>query len=204
MHTEDLNDPVTNKDTVTDNDNNKPLISEANGVPDGNNCNSIPQEDEINDIGTEANEEDFSDRRNYPRSEFTYPVEFRMFSRNSDQQPLKNPDQASFNGYLKDISLSGACLQYEDRYGRFNLKEISNAKIKISFSIPNGDKVSIFAQIRWARKIDPRNFSFKMGIEFKDLEAWQLDTVEKLIGMRNKDHNMMWNLWEQYENNCRP
>lgn len=145
-------------------------------------------------IASEADdiEDDVRDRRKYPRSEFTYPAEFKVF--------YQNLEHISFNGYLKDVSISGACLQLDDKYGRFNVKDTTNVKIKISFSIPNEDKVSIFAIIRWITKIDPRTFSVKIGIEFKDLEGWQLDIIEKLIGMKNKDHNMMWNLWEQYSN----
>ncbi len=137
-------------------------------------------------------EDDVKDRRKYPRSEFAYPAEFKVF--------YQNLEHLSFNGYLKDVSISGACLQLDDKYGRFNIKNTNNVKIKISFSIPNEDKVSIFAIIRWITKMDPRTFSIKMGIEFKDLAGWQLDIIEKLIGMKNKDHNMMWNLWEQYNN----
>ena len=139
-----------------------------------------------------ANDDDVTDRRKYPRSEFTYPVEFKVFSQNFDHMP--------FNGYLKDISISGACLQFDDRYGRFNIKDTKDVKLKISFSVPTEDRISMFAQIRWITKIDPKTFSITMGIEFNNLEGWQLDSIEKLIGMRNKDHNMMWDLWEQYNN----
>ena len=96
--------------------------------------------------------------------------------------------------------MSGACLQFDDKYGRLNLKGANNVKIKISFSVPNEDKVSILAIIRWITKEEVRTFSVKMGIEFQELDDWQLDIIEKLIGMKNKDHNMMWNLWEQYTN----
>jgi hypothetical protein len=37
-----------------------------------------------------------------------------------------------------------------------------------------------------------------MGIEFSELDYRNLAIIERLIGMKNKDHNMMWNLWEQY------
>ena len=142
-----------------------------------------------------TNDDDFTDRRKYPRSEFTYPVEFKMFS--------QNPEHSSFKGCLQDISISGACLQFEDKYGRFNIRDSNNVKIKISFSMPNEEKATIFAQIRWIKKVDPKTFYISMGIEFQDLEGWQLDVIEKLINMKNKDHNMMWNLWEQYDNNWR-
>jgi hypothetical protein len=195
MHEENLNTPEINKGAETDPAADKPAVPEENNAHDKEANNNASQENIITDFATEESEENPADRRKFPRAEFTYPVEFKNFS--------QNPDHASFKGYLKDISVSGACLQFEDRYGRFQVQEMNNAKIKISFNIPYGDKVSIFAQIRWIKKIDPRNFFIKMGIEFHNLEAWQIDMIEKLITMRNKDHNMMWNLWEQYENSWR-
>jgi hypothetical protein len=165
---------------------------DINNDDDKENNGTSNHEDEL--IAAEADdvEDDVKDRRKYLRSEFTYPAEFKVF--------YQNLEHISFNGYLKDVSISGACLQLDDKYGRFNIKDTTNVKIKISFSVPNEDKVSIFAIIRWITKIDPRTFSVKIGIEFKDMEGWQLDIIEKLIGMKNKDHNMMWNLWEQYNN----
>lgn len=195
MHDENLNDPPAGEETPHEPAMKGPLLLEGGHVRGKEAEDSVPQEDSIVDLGAEEKEAELIKRRKYPRSEFTYPVEFKLF--------VQNPEHASFKGYLKDISASGARLQFEDRYGRFKTEEMNNAKIKISFSIPNGDKPSIFARIRWIKKVDPRNFIIKMGIEFQNLEEWQLDVIEKLIHMRNKDHNMMWNLWEQYENNWR-
>lgn len=158
--------------------------------------------DTVNDVSTggDANK---SDRREYPRSEFTYPVEFRVFSRSSDSPAFKSINQTNFNGYLKDISLSGARLQFEDRYGRFDTKDMQNMRLKLTFKIPGGGRTSVFAEIKWIRKADSKDFIVKMGIMFKEMEVWQSDAIGKLIGMRNKDHNMMWNLWEQYQDNGR-
>ena len=195
MHEENLNDPASGEELQNEPSIEKPLLLEGNSQTGNEVESSVHEGENIVTLSTEGIEADPTARRKYPRSEFTYPAEFKLFAQNSEH--------ASFKGYLKDISASGARLQFEDRYGRFKTEEMKNAKIKISFSIPLGDKVSIFALIRWIKKVDPRSFFFKIGIEFQDLEAWQLDVIEKLIHMRNKDHNMMWNLWEQYENNWR-
>jgi hypothetical protein len=151
-------------------------------------------------------------RRRVPRSVFIYPVEFELFS--SKKEP------AFFNGYgyLKDIALSGAGLQFEDnygrfiinedentkikfkdKYGRFNISEEEHAKVHIFLSTPREEKVNIFAHIQWIEKVEG-TFHIKMGIGFKDLEDRQLAVMEKLIGLKGKDHNMMWTLWDQYKN----
>jgi hypothetical protein len=79
-------------------------------------------------------------------------------------------ESASFVGYLKDISLGGAGLQIDDPYGRFNISKAENGTLRLMLSIPRGNKVHIFAHIHWVKK----------------------------VSLKSKDHNMMWNLWEQH------
>ncbi len=146
----------------------------------------------INDVAQQENEPypeiNYEDRRQHLRSVFAYPVEVNFFSNKSEY--------IAFSGYLRDVSMSGACLEFEDKYGRCNMNEIKNTKVKISFCILEREKVDIFAQVKWITKASPRTMSLKMGIEFKYMESW--DAIGKLIGMKNKDRNMMWNLWEQF------
>lgn len=133
--------------------------------------------------------EAFIDRRRHPRSVFTYPVEFKLFS--------ENAEAISFVGYLEDISLGGAGLQIEDQYGRFNINEAKNGRVILTLSIPRENKTNISAHIRWVKKKEGTS-RIRMGISFKDLDYKDLTVIEKLIGLKGKDHNMMWNLWEQY------
>ena len=128
------------------------------------------------------------ENRRHLRSIFTYPVELTVFTNKSEH--------ITFIGYLRDISTSGACVEFEDKYGRYNMNEIKNTKTKISFSILEGEKVDIFAQAKWVKKATDRTVSMNIGIEFKYMESW--DVIDKLIGMKNKDRNMMWNLWEHF------
>lgn len=130
-------------------------------------------------------ENDLSQRPS--RSTFAYPVKLALFTNKSEH--------ITFGGYLRDISTSGACMEFEDKHGRCGMKGIKNTKVKISFSILDGEKVEIFAQVKWVKKVADRMGSMKIGVEFKYMESW--DAIEKLIGMKNKDRNMMWNLWEQ-------
>jgi len=133
-------------------------------------------------------EEQLPDRRRQnPRAIFSYPVEFKVFC----------GIPVSFDGYLKDISRGGACLQFEDKYGRLNFDKVNDSQLRLSLSMPEGNDAIILAQIKWVRKV-PKSVSYKIGIEFQYIESWQLDVIESLIGMKNKDHNMMWNLWKHY------
>ena len=138
---------------------------------------------------TESGEESLANRRKHPRSVFTYPVAFKIVSRTFES--------VSFLGYLKDISLSGAGLEIEDHYGRLNIDEAKNGRVILTLNIPHGNKTHILAHIRWIRKKEGASH-VKIGISFKNLDYDDVTAIEKLIGLKGKDHNMMWNLWEQY------
>jgi len=137
-----------------------------------------------NDVKEERSAEE---RRQHPRAIFAYPVKFKIF--------CGNP--VTVDGSLEDISLSGACLKFEDKYGRLSFDKVEDSQLRLSLSTPEGNDVIILAQIKWFKKI-PKTISYKIGIEFQYVEDWHLEVIEGLIGMKNKDHNMMWNLWKQY------
>jgi hypothetical protein len=147
----------------------------------------VLEEDKIN--SAENREETFQNRRRHLRSVFTYPVEFKFFSHRSEA--------LSFVGYLKDISLGGASLEIEDPYGRLNINDAKNGKIVLTLSIPRENKTNIQAHVQWIKRKEG-TFHTKMGISFKDIDYNDATVIERLIGLKSKDHNMMWNLWEQY------
>jgi hypothetical protein len=147
------------------------------------------QEDDLIDVENLEGQEDPINRRRHLRSVFTYPVEFELFSQNGEN--------TFYFGYLKDISLAGAGLQIEDPYGRFTVGKAENGTLRLTLSIPRENKVQIFAHIQWVKKIEASSH-VNMGIAFKDLGYDSSIVIEKLIGLKSKDHNMMWNLWEQH------
>jgi hypothetical protein len=153
--------------------------------------NAVLQEGTMTDHAALKEEESFpeNDLNQRPlRSTFSYPVKLSLFTNKSERM--------KFGGYLRDISRSGACVEFEDKHGRCNMNRIRKMKAKISFSILDGEKVEIFAQVKWEKKVADRTGSMKIGIEFKYMESW--DAIDQLIGMKNKDRNMVWNLWEQF------
>jgi hypothetical protein len=144
---------------------------------------------EDNMSSTENCEEALVNRRRHLRSVFTYPVEFKLLSH--------RPEALSFAGYLKDISLGGACLEVEDPYGRLDIAEAKNGRVILGLNIPRENKTNVSAQVQWVRKKEGTSH-VKMGILFSDLDYRDSTVIERLIGLKSKDHNMMWNLWEQY------
>ena len=148
----------------------------------------IVREDNLTD--SEDSQEKAVNRRNYLRSVFTYPVEFRMFSQ-------KGTGGTAFTGYLRDVSLGGAHLQIDDPYKRFNAQSADGGRVILTLSIPRENRIKIFAHIRWVRRKEGSS-RIRMGVSFKGLAQEDLAVIEKLIGLKGKDQNMLWSLWEQY------
>lgn len=131
------------------------------------------------------------DQRKHQRSDFAYPVEIKIFS-------IRNK-ATEFDAYIKNISKGGACIQFEDKYGRVDFEELADAKIKITLFMPHGEKVILLSVVRRSEKDVPEQFFIKLGLQFENVEEWQMEAIKKLISLENKDQNMMWNLWEHFE-----
>jgi len=131
------------------------------------------------------------DKRRHKRSEIAYVIELKLLG--------DKKDQYTFRGYIEDVSDSGARIVFEDRYGRVTVEDITGSKIKLSITMPDGDRMALISTSRWARKDMPERFHIQVGIEFENIEQWQLDAIQNLVQTKNKDHSMMWNLWEHYE-----
>lgn len=94
--------------------------------------------------------------------------------------------------------MGGSCLEFEDPFRRVVLKEPTETTVKLTLSIPGAEKIFILAKIRWIQNIKDTS-TVKIGIAFNDLPPDQAQAISSLINMKNKDHNMMWNLWEEYQ-----
>lgn len=129
------------------------------------------------------------ERRRHARTVFTYPVECKIFLRT----PL------SLQGYLKDISIGGSCLEFDDPFQRIPLDEVVHTTLKITLEVPGIDKVTVLGKVRWVKKAEDSS-AVRMGVELKEVNMYQIDLIGKLMGLRNRDHSMLWNLWETYQN----
>ena len=130
-------------------------------------------------------------RRRHRRVTFVYPVEFRIL--------LPHFENRSFSGLFSLISLSGALFQFKDKYGLIEPTKIISVRIKLKIALPQGEPIFLFARIRSAKRVELKNdLSFMFGVEFEELADWQLEIIEGIISLRNRDQKMMWNLWDDY------
>ncbi len=131
------------------------------------------------------------ERREHKRAEFAYPAVIKVFTDRSESIDIK--------AYLDNISMGGACIQFEDRYGRVKADELHKGKVKITITMPDGEKITFLSSVKRVQENVPRKFFIELGVGFDNVEDWQIDAIKTLVTMKNKDHNMMWSLWENFE-----
>ena len=130
-------------------------------------------------------------RRRHRRVTFIYPVEFRILAPGFENR--------SFNGLFSLISLSGALFQFKDNYGLIEPAKVINSRVKLKIALPKGEPLFLFARIRSTKRVELKNgLSFMFGVEFEEPADWQLEIIEGIISLRNRDQKMMWNLWDDY------
>ncbi|HYC21697.1 MAG TPA: PilZ domain-containing protein [Candidatus Bathyarchaeia archaeon] len=137
-------------------------------------------------------EENYEDRRLHPRTEFAYPVSFGLIM----------PGQAprGFQGYIKDISLGGACIAVEQRFGLAKRDDLKGLRVKMEISQPEQDSLFLFSVIRWVRmKESKKIWQMLLGLEFEEMAPWQKERLEKFLSLRGKDQEMLWRLWDGYQ-----
>ena len=131
-----------------------------------------------------------NEKRKHSRYKFAYPVKFDLFQLSMSSR--------AFTGIIFNISLGGACVRFEDKYGRVDINSMQGSKVKLAIGITGKEKIFINAMIHWIRKESRKGMELIMGVEFREIEDWQLEQIEKFIKLKNKDQKMIWNLWENY------
>ena len=131
------------------------------------------------------------ENRRKTRAEFAFPVKFNIYSRNSSSR--------AFSGFIRNMSVGGACIQFDDKYGRVDMEGPGKKRVRFAINIPDGEQIFFNASLIWGRKEAPKKgFSVLIGVEFAEMTDWQVEHLEKFIALRNKDHKMIWNLMDTY------
>lgn len=130
-------------------------------------------------------------KRRHRRIKFVYPVEFKVLSPGFESR--------SFVGLFSTISMAGAGFHFKDKYGLVDPEKTIGARIKLDINVLQEDQIFLFARVRSVKRDDSKqDLTILIGVEFEELLDWQLEKLERIISLRDKDRKMMWNLWEHY------
>jgi c-di-GMP-binding flagellar brake protein YcgR len=128
-------------------------------------------------------------KRRYRRVKFVYPVEFKILSPGFESR--------SFRGLFSVIAMGGAGFHFKDKYGLIDPEMTIGARIKLDIDVLQEDRIFFFARVRSVIRDDSKdNLTILIGVEFEELLDWQLEKLERIISLRDKDRKMMWKLWE--------
>ncbi len=132
-----------------------------------------------------------SEKRVHTRLILSYPLELTLFSPNLLEK--------SFIGFIKNLSTKGACIQLEDKHNRFDIIEQRDSWIELEIDVPQGEHISLNTRICWIRKDAPQHcFSILIGLEFKELNEWQLEQIDRLAKIRKIDYGMIHDLYDHH------
>jgi c-di-GMP-binding flagellar brake protein YcgR len=133
-----------------------------------------------------------ANRRRDPRADVYHPIRFKLFSRDVATPPS--------DGYLKDLSVSGARVGLDDQYGQFSRKTLAGLRTKLNITLPEGDTLQLLCVVCWAKPAGATESSeFEIGLKFVDIEPWQLEKIQQFLSSRHNDQTMLWNMWDAYQ-----
>ena len=134
---------------------------------------------------------DILEKRGHTRLILSYPLELTLFAPNLLDK--------SFTGYIKNLSTKGICIQLEDKQNRFDIIEQRDSWIELEIDVPGGERFSLNTRISWIRKDTSHHcFSILIGLEFDELNEWQLEQIDRLAKIRKIDNRMIHNLYDQH------
>ncbi len=134
---------------------------------------------------------DLTEKRDHIRSKLYYPLDLTLFS-------PKFLDR-SFSGYIKNLSLHGACIQLEDSYERFEKIEQEDSRVELEIDVPQGERISFDTGICWIKKnSDKKSISFFIGLEFNELSDSNLEQIDRLSRIKKTDTQMLHALFDQH------
>ena len=112
----------------------------------------------------------------------------------------ENKPPLILEGFTKDISLGGACIDLGAKYWAVPPSELEERQVELEINLPNADTTLILkGEVAWTREIPQAGKSIlELGIEFVDLTKENLDLLNQFCIGADGEQNLMWSLWESF------
>jgi CRP-like cAMP-binding protein len=129
--------------------------------------------------------------RKTERHELPIKVGVKIF-RDENQNPLM------LEGFTKDISLGGACIDLGAKYWASPSADLKGRNVRVQIGLPNAKKdLSILGSIAWCKELqDGDKPSLALGIQF----ASMTDTDRELLQVHclgsHGEQNLIWSMWD--------
>ena len=132
------------------------------------------------------------DQRRFRRAVLTHPIRFKLFARDARLAPTV--------GYVKDMSLGGARIRIQDRFGQVQATALRGQRAKLEITLPDGDTLHVVSLVTWVKRpITARQEEVELGVQFELLEGTQLQKISALLAMRHTDRTLLWSMWDSFQ-----
>lgn len=142
---------------------------------------------------SEQTEPKGAEQRRDPRSDLPTMVILKVFSRDDGKK-----EAITLKGIAKDLSLSGVCIEIDERYVPIDIDQLTEQTVKMEIRFPEGTKTPyILGIVRWIKRKTAKGSSLLLaGIKFTDITEDNFQALKKFLGLGAGDQNLLWDLWE--------
>ena len=132
--------------------------------------------------------------RRTERHEIPIKINLKILRTEEKKPPLV------LEGFTKDISLGGACIDLGAKYWAVPPSEMEERQVEVEINLPNADTtLNLEGVVAWTRDIPQAGKSIlELGIEFVDLSKENLDLLNQFCIGADGEQNLMWSLWESF------
>jgi len=105
-------------------------------------------------------------------------------------------------GFTRDISLDGACVDLDETARAAELHDPVGAAATLTINLPNADTaLALSGRVVWHHKtVDKGKMRLALGIRFDNLRNVDRDMLSRYCFGGDGEQNLLWNLWETYMN----
>ncbi len=132
--------------------------------------------------------------RRTERHEIPIKINLKILRTEENKPPL------ILEGFTKDISLGGACIDLGAKYWAVPAGELEERQVELEIHLPNADTTMVIkAAVAWARETHQEGKKMlELGIEFIDLTKADLDLLNQFCLGSHGEQNLIWSLWESF------
>jgi CRP-like cAMP-binding protein len=132
--------------------------------------------------------------RRAERHEIPIQINLKILRSEENKPPL------ILEGFTKDISLGGACIDLGAKYWAVPASELEERIVELEINLPNADTtMSLKGEVAWTREIPQAGKTIlELGIEFIDLTKANLDLLNQFCIGAEGEQNLIWSLWESF------
>jgi len=130
--------------------------------------------------------------------------EFDFIEQGPESPPLAYPgrltifrtgNKLELPAIIRELSTSGAAVELDLGYLRHLPDQMAENRVRIECQSPGGESLLLVGQVKHLQRRGMDNCVLA-EVAFDDVSLPQKSEIQALINAPNKDHRLLWGLWE--------